>query len=132
MTAPALLALLVAASTGAETVQLRVLSAHGTAEPKLFGVNWEGVVKGTSYLNITNNTDHGLPDWVHPAAPLLSPKLLQGLRALRVRSLRYPGGAPSNYFNWTNASFTPPERCNDKPGPGGCAIYWQTQVSPGR
>ena len=107
---------------------LTVLPAYGEAEPKLFGVNWEGVVKGTSYMNITAAGDQGVASWVDRRAPLLSPRLVAGLRTLRVRSLRYPGGAPSNYFNWSNDSFTPPSRCNDAPGPGGCAIYWPTQV----
>eukprot|EP01051_Picozoa_sp_SAG22_P005508 SAG22_NODE_329_length_12249_cov_27.341646_3_plen_1098_part_00 len=104
---------------------LRVQHPHGSAEG-LFGVNWEGVVKGTSYLNVTGSPT--VPGWVDRSAPLLSPKLVLGLQMLRVRSLRYPGGAPSNYFNWTNSSFTLPSRCNDKPGPGGCEIYYPTQV----
>eukprot|EP01046_Picozoa_sp_COSAG06_P080900 COSAG06_NODE_28124_length_580_cov_0.958420_2_plen_51_part_01 len=29
---------------------LRVLPSYGRAERALFGVNWEGVVKGTSWL----------------------------------------------------------------------------------
>ena len=123
------LALLLGTTASPTPTLLRVLPSYGRAERALFGVNWEGVVKGTSWLNVTATGIHGVPDWVSQQQPLLSPKLLYGLRTLRVRSLRYPGGAPSNYFNWSNSSFVPPERCNDHPGPGGCAIYWPTQVA---
>ena len=44
----AMLTRLLAATSPAPTTLLRVLPSYGLAERALFGVNWEGVVKGTS------------------------------------------------------------------------------------
>jgi len=105
---------------------LEVLAAHGPMNEALLGVNWEGVAFGWSYRNATCPKDCSLAGWVNRSDPLLSPKLVSALKALRVRSLRYPGGGPSNDWNWRNASFTPPSRCKAwQPCPE--SGYWAAQ-----
>lgn len=107
---------------------LRVQPAQGPTQRNLFGVNWEGAAFGWSFRN-SSGPHTGLLDWVDPQSPYSSPKLEAALRLLRVRSLRFPGGTPSNYYNWQNASFTPPERCSAYLPPGACDTYWESQLT---
>ena len=98
----------------------------------LVGVNWEGVVFGWSYRNQTCGEPGGvctLSSWVNKSDPLLSPKIVNALRALRVRSVRFPGGFPSNNYNWQNASYVPPDQCNKALPPHSCDGYWGSQVT---
>eukprot|EP01052_Picozoa_sp_SAG31_P004321 SAG31_NODE_178_length_21247_cov_11.492009_7_plen_311_part_00 len=114
------------AGAGVLVSTLQILPPQGPMNLALLGANWEGVVFGWSYRNSTCPRDCSLASWVSVSDPLLSQKLVAALRALRVRSLRFPGGGPSNQYNWQNASFVPPNLCNDNQPcpPGG---YWGAQ-----
>ena len=115
-----------AALEPAAAAALTVGPAQGPTQRNLFGLNWEGSAFGWTFRNATSG---GLLRWVDVGAPYLSPKLVASLRLLRVRSLRFPGGTPSNYYDWQNASFTPPRRCSPFLPAGGCGTYWQSQES---
>ena len=116
-----------AASSLATTLQ--ILPPQGPMNQALLGVNWEGVVFGWSYRNQTCPKDCSIGSWVNQSDPLLSPKLVAALKALRVRSLRFPGGTPSNQYDWQNASFVPPSKCINKNEPCPPGGYWNAQQS---
>ena len=118
-----------AALEPAAVAALTVGPAQGPTQRNLFGLNWEGSAFGWTFRNATSG---GLLGWVDAGAPYLSSKLVASLRLLRVRSLRFPGGTPSNYYDWQNASFTPPRRCSPFLPAGGCGTYWQSQENSPR
>ena len=122
-------------TTPSATTTLTVLATHGATTQALFGVNWEGVVFGWSFRNHTCGQPGGvctLSTWVNKTDPLLSPKIVNALRALRVRSVRFPGGSPSNSYNWQNASFVPPDKCNPLLPAHSCDSYWNSQTTANR
>lgn len=111
------------------TTTLQILPPQGPMNQALLGVNWEGVVFGWSYRNQTCPKDCSIGSWVNRSDPLLSTKLVAALKALRVRSLRFPGGTPSNQYDWQNASFVPPAKCINKNEPCPLGGYWDAQRS---